>query len=70
MSGFDFLTTFFLDGAARAAVGDSYDPGFDMDAFKPWCDVVITPLLLGQNSEEIRITQQDPKLLLLFIPVC
>ena len=69
MSGFDFLTTFFLDGAARAAVGDSYDPGFDMDAFKPWCDVVITPLLLGQNSEEIRITQQDPKLLLLFIPI-
>lgn len=69
MADFDFLTTFFLDGAARAAVGDSYDPGFDMDAFKPWCDVVITPLLIGQNSEEIRITQQDPKLLLLFIPI-
>lgn len=69
MADLNYLTTFFADWNAAAITGDSWDPGFGPDAFRPWCDVLFTPVLIGQDSQEVSITQQTPKLTLLLIPV-
>ncbi|MCV7255707.1 hypothetical protein H7J86_26430 [Mycobacterium hackensackense] len=69
MADLAFLTTFFVDWQARGIIGDTYDPGFNPDAFKPWCDVQFTPKLIGQDSQEIPIIEQNPKLTLLLLPV-
>lgn len=69
MADLTFLTTFHADWNAVGITGDTWDPGFNPDAFRPWCDVLITPRLIGQDSEEIRITEQTPKLSLLLLPV-
>ena len=69
MADLSYLTTFFLDGDARTMIGDTYDPGFNPDAFKPWCDVLITPKLLGTDDQEIRLVEQTTQLVMLLIPI-
>ncbi len=69
MADLSYLTTFFADWNARGITGDTWDPGFGPDAFNPWCDVLFTPVLIGQDSQEVQITAQTPKMTLLLIPV-
>lgn len=69
MADLPYLTTFFADWNAAGITGDTWDPGFGPDAFRPWCDVQFTPVLIGQDSQEISITAQTPKLTLLLLPV-
>ena len=69
MADLPFLTTCYLDGQLRAMIGDTYDPGFGPDAFKPWVDVTITPTLVGADSLEVRIVDQDPDLTVLLLPI-
>ncbi|GAS94448.1 uncharacterized protein RMCC_1414 [Mycolicibacterium canariasense] len=69
MADLSYLTTFFVDWQARGIIGDTFDPGFNPDAFKPWCDILFTPKLIGQDSQEIAILNQDPMMSLLLLPI-
>lgn len=69
MADLDFTTNFTLTSRMALVVGDTYDPGFKPDQFRPWCDVTIEPYLIGSASTEIRITGQTPKITILLIPI-
>ena len=49
-----------LVGTARGIIGDTYDPGFDPDFFKVWCDVMLQPRLIGPAENPYQIRIQNP----------